>query len=197
MPYPRAMSCTAAMIEISRASSCRGLRGFAISNVIRGPSVTSTAARMAARWNMPVRYQPGQRYHPKYTKLSEIDRTSALPAKWSANAFNRNFMLRIFYKQHFAWKRPPHPARSICERLHKQPRRFENCGNRGQGRHHLYGECSGTGMFNACAANAHWSATSSICIQTGLPAPWPARVSMRIRTGLPQIWAVCSAAANL
>ena len=59
-----------------------------------------------------------------------------------------------------------------------------------------YGPC-GALTPSDCARNAHWSAKSSTCIHTGLPAPCPARVSMRIRIGLPHTCTACSAAANL
>jgi hypothetical protein len=45
---------------------------------------------------------------------------------------------------------------------------------------------TGAGILRAFATKPNWSAMSSICIHTGLPAPWPARVSMRIITGFGQ-----------
>ncbi len=59
------------------------------------------------------------------------------------------------------------------------------------------GAAAGALISSHRARNASWSAKSSICIHTGLPAPCPARVSTRIRMGLEQICAACSAAANL
>ena len=50
---------------------------------------------------------------------------------------------------------------------------------------------------SAFATKPNWSAMSSICIHTGLPAPCPARVSMRISTGFGHDCTRWSSAANL
>src|SRR5690349_18721713 len=83
----------ATMMLMSRASSRRGLRGLATSKVSIGPNTTSTPDIIRATVTAPARYQPGQRYHPRYRAPNASASRHVLPSRCSPNALNLNLML--------------------------------------------------------------------------------------------------------
>src|SRR5579863_323754 len=80
------------MTPMSRASSRRDLLGLATMNVRSGPMAASTPMVIGRITRTPAEYQPGQRYHPRYSPPSTRASRQALAPKCQPNALSRNFM---------------------------------------------------------------------------------------------------------
>src|SRR5690348_16336616 len=78
------------MIAMSRVRSRLDLPGFETTKVSVGPTTRSTITTMPTMCSTLERYQPGQRYQPRYRAPSTSVSAHALPSRWRANAFNRN-----------------------------------------------------------------------------------------------------------
>src|SRR6516165_4307927 len=68
----------------------RGLRGLATINVSVGPITRSTSTTMPTTCSALRRYQPGQRYQPRYSPPRMSVSAPLLPTRCSAKARSRN-----------------------------------------------------------------------------------------------------------
>ena len=80
------------MMAMSRTSSRRGLAGLDTIRVSVGPTTRSTSTTIPTTCSTPERYQPGQRYQPKYSPPTTSASAPALARRWRPKAFNRNGM---------------------------------------------------------------------------------------------------------
>src|SRR5258708_40366880 len=78
---------------MSRASTRRDLRGFATIKVSVGPSARSTNATIETTCRAPVRYQPGQRYQPRYWRPKISVSRVRLAQRCRPHALSRNLIL--------------------------------------------------------------------------------------------------------